>query len=179
MPGVREDGRRESATVYEFELDAGRYPAFVSATEEGEAEGDEEKLVGEKQEGRRDAVTVLAKWEDFKPTYRGKPQEGAKKLDPTSIYECVFLFLFDLPFPHPSSQSRGADDETMSRLSFMCRSSFGQQAGEFELEIVSLAEAGREGALQRASGWVERLVALMRGWREWVMSLVGMGGVRL
>lgn len=67
----------------------------------------------------------------------------------------------------------------LRRLSFMCRSSFGQQAGEFELEIVSLAEAGKE--TKRVEGWVERFVRALREWREraWVWLGWGEGRVKL
>lgn len=96
---------------YEFEIDTEKYAGVEAEGWEGAGtvEGDEEKLIGgwdkgDRAERRRDAVTVLAKWEDFKPTYRGKPQEVAKKLDPSSIYECVVPSVFpsfsSSPQPH-------------------------------------------------------------------------------
>ncbi|GAA6009488.1 hypothetical protein JCM10207_003800 [Rhodosporidiobolus poonsookiae] len=141
-PPHRPDGRRESVTVYEWELDVRDYEPYVPR---GVKEVDEEK--GEKGSGE---VTVLARWEDFKATYRGKDKLDARPLDPSSIYE----------------------------LSFMCRSNFGNQAGDFALDIVSLAEAPRDGRLRQ---WLALVLQLMHAWKEWLARLLGRrdGAVRL
>ncbi|KAJ5114247.1 complex I intermediate-associated protein 30-domain-containing protein [Penicillium alfredii] len=55
--------------------------------------------------------TILIRWDDFKPTYRGKKVRDTKPLDPGNV----------------------------KRVSIMIRSFFGEQQGEFSLEIVSLA----------------------------------------
>lgn len=80
-PERRPDGRRESVTVYEYEFDV---EDFWDDGLFDEKEGADV----EKGEGRaRRSVTVLAKWDDFKPFYRGKPKEDAAPLDPSAIYE--------------------------------------------------------------------------------------------
>ncbi|KAJ8291341.1 Cyclin-L2 [Rhodotorula toruloides] len=80
-PERRPDGRRESVTVYEFEVDVEEYRDDGLFDEKVDADV-------EKGEGKaRRSVTVLAKWDDFKPFYRGKPKEDAAPLDPSAIYE--------------------------------------------------------------------------------------------
>ncbi|KAF9875996.1 complex I intermediate-associated protein 30 [Colletotrichum karsti] len=54
---------------------------------------------------------VKIPWDDFKPTYRGKPKPDAKPLDKASI----------------------------KRISFMMRSFFGEQEGDFSLTVEHLA----------------------------------------
>ncbi|GAA6061492.1 hypothetical protein JCM10212_000196 [Sporobolomyces blumeae] len=116
-PGRRPDGRRESVVSFEFEFDVvelGRRrvhssPLWLEKSSEGE------KDLVERREGRVEQdsidVDVEARWDEFRPTYRGRPQDDAKPLDTEAIYE----------------------------LSFMCRSSFGLQAGPFSLTILSLS----------------------------------------
>ncbi|GAA5963313.1 hypothetical protein JCM21900_006553 [Sporobolomyces salmonicolor] len=134
-PALRPDGRRESVTSYEFEVDLDLY-------RDGEAWADEDKE-NEKEIGRggraRRTFAVLARWDEFTPTYRGREQRDANPLDPTRIYE----------------------------LGFMCRSNFAQQAGDFSFEIVSL-EAAAPAAKPGWLGWIARgwaaLSGLMSGW---------------
>ncbi|GAA6035550.1 hypothetical protein JCM8097_000311 [Rhodosporidiobolus ruineniae] len=80
-PGRREDGRRESVTVYEYDFDV------LKASEEAEKGTVDE----EKSAGGRDEVSVTARWGDFKPTYRGRPKEDAKPFDPSSMYELSLM----------------------------------------------------------------------------------------
>ncbi|SGY97559.1 BQ5605_C035g11413 [Microbotryum silenes-dioicae] len=54
---------------------------------------------------------IQMEWDGFTATYRGRPDKKFAKLDPNKLYE----------------------------LSFMCRSNFGEQAGDFELKILELA----------------------------------------
>ncbi|BGP20999.1 hypothetical protein JCM10213_003236 [Rhodosporidiobolus nylandii] len=145
-PARRPDGRRESVIVYEWTLDVRDYERYEGA---GAPERDEDKA----EKGEAEKVTVLARWEAFKPTYRGKEQPDAKELDPKSIYE----------------------------LGFMCRSNFGQQAGDFSLSLVSLALAPREGRLDKAKGWLALILQLARQWADWIKGLFGRrdGAVRL
>jgi len=79
-PARRPDGRRESVTVYEW--------AFDASEGADELEGEGEK--GEKT-GR--SVTRLARWDEFRPMFRGRPAEDAEPFDPARIYECVCLSL--------------------------------------------------------------------------------------
>ncbi|GAA5838103.1 hypothetical protein JCM11251_004707 [Rhodosporidiobolus azoricus] len=148
-PKKMEDGRRQSVVVYEWVLDVKDYAEYALTEQSGgrEAEkGDEEKLLGkEKKE-----VTVLAKWDEFKPHYRGKAKDDAPPLNPASIYE----------------------------LGFMCRSNFGEQAGDFELEVISLAEALRDKQLERAYRWAQVLIQWLGEWKLWFLELVGLSGQR-
>ncbi|BGP28176.1 NADH:ubiquinone oxidoreductase intermediate-associated protein 30 [Rhodotorula toruloides] len=132
-PERRPDGRRESVTVYEYELDVEDYRdnGLFDEKEEGDLEKGERRA--------RRSVTVLAKWEEFKPFYRGKPKEDAATLDPSAIYE----------------------------LSFMCRSNFGQQQGDFTLDIVSLSAAP---AHSTGNTWFRSVAETVSGW--WI-RLVG------
>ena len=50
-----------------------------------------------------------ARWEDFKPTYRGKPV--------------------------PDSKAKPLATDRIHEISFMCRSNFGTQSGDFDLRI--------------------------------------------
>ncbi|GJN94654.1 hypothetical protein Rhopal_007737-T1 [Rhodotorula paludigena] len=150
-PARRPDGRRESVIVYEYAFDAHEYAAELYSCSEDEKEGvDEEKEVG------RRSVTVLARWSDFKPHYRGKPAPDAKPLDPSSIYE----------------------------LSFMARSNFGEQAGPFSLDVVSISVLNKS----QSKGWFRtaceavrsawaRCLALVCGW--WAGRGGADGAVRL
>ncbi|GAA5879618.1 hypothetical protein JCM8547_003549 [Rhodosporidiobolus lusitaniae] len=153
-PERREDGRRESVVVYEWELNVKEFEEVRVGGKRGDGrkkEEDEEKLLSGKE---KEAVTVLARWGKFKPHYRGKEKPDAEPLDPSSIYE----------------------------LSFMCRSNFGDQAGDFSLDIVSLAEAPKEGKLDKAKSWVLLALQLLRQWKEWLAGLFGrgkVGGVKL
>ncbi|GAA5878663.1 hypothetical protein JCM3774_000443 [Rhodotorula dairenensis] len=109
-PSRRPDGRRESVTVYQYTIDLNDYRDDL---EDDRDVSDVEKGVVADAEKQTTSVTVLARWDQFKPTYRGRPKEDADPLNPEQIYE----------------------------LSFMCRSNFGEQAGEFSFDVVSLAIA--------------------------------------
>ncbi|GAA6055643.1 hypothetical protein JCM3770_003392 [Rhodotorula araucariae] len=125
-PARRPDGRRESVTVYEYTFSASDTPDELASPA-----GDEEK-------GAR-SITLLARWGDFKPTYRGRPAPDAAVLDPAQIYE----------------------------LSFMARSHFGEQAGEFALEILTVSAAAPE----RRRGWLGTVWGVLVGlWARWVAS---------
>lgn len=88
-PVRRPDGRRESVTVYQFTVDFAHYAGSFSGGKEGDL--DKGGRAGEAKE--EEQVTVLAKWDEFKPTYRGRPKEDATPLDPSSIYELRGSFL--------------------------------------------------------------------------------------
>lgn len=92
----RPDGRRESAVVYQFTVDVAPASdsdsdspsnadadADADAQEKEEVDADLEKGNGARTRRR----TVRARWEDFRPTYRGRPAPDAGPLDPSHIYE--------------------------------------------------------------------------------------------
>ncbi|GAA5873107.1 hypothetical protein JCM1840_005571 [Sporobolomyces johnsonii] len=145
QPALRPDGRRESVTSYEFEVDLDQYR---EDDDHPEVVSDEEKEIGQDEKGtaaggRR--VSVLARWDEFTPTYRGRPQRDAKPLDPTRIYE----------------------------LGFMCRSNFARQAGDFCFRIVSL-EAAAPGTKSGWVGWIARGWAALGGWASgWARAVSG------
>lgn len=62
-PQKRPDGRRESQLTYEWQIDLASYPIDGGAFD------------------------VEAAWNDFKPTYRGRPVEDAPKLDSSKVKE--------------------------------------------------------------------------------------------
>ncbi|GAA5946454.1 hypothetical protein JCM3775_003681 [Rhodotorula graminis] len=139
-PARRPDGRRESVTVYEWAFDASDHL-------DGLLEGDVEGEKGEKGEkGEERSVTRLARWDEFKPMYRGRPADDAEPFDPARIYE----------------------------LSFMARSHFGDQAGDFALDVVSLSAAAF-GAAARTStgrGWLGGLWDAVRAaWASWTATV--------
>lgn len=68
-PQQRPDGRRESTIVYEYDF---RVPAAKS----------DQKLAASSS-----LLTFDAAWDEFKPTYRGKPAENAPCLDTEKIQE--------------------------------------------------------------------------------------------
>ena len=73
---------------------------------------------------------VFVKWSDLKPTYRGKEKKDAGKLDTKNV----------------------------KRFSIMMRSFFGDQEGDFELEIrsikaVSISVDEERGCVQRSRDW--------------------------
>ncbi|GAA5988695.1 hypothetical protein JCM10908_003678 [Rhodotorula pacifica] len=154
-PLRRPDGRRESVTVYQYTIDLDDYSEELTLTfgEDEEKRGFGDEM--EKEGKARTAVTVLAKWDQFRPTYRGRPKEDADPLDPGQIYE----------------------------LSFMCRSNFGEQAGPFSFDVVSLAIAPRcassSGGFRR---WFRNIVeavrnSLARVWRSLAAFITsGRGG---
>lgn len=51
----------------------------------------------------------------------------------------------------------------LCRLSFMCRSDFGAQEGDFELVVCEMAEEEKEGKGGNR-GWWRSLVEVVRGW---------------
>lgn len=83
-PARRSDGRRESVTVYEWAFDAREGAEELDLVQVGEK--------GEKGDKGERSVTRLARWDDFRPTYRGRPAEDAEPLDPSRIYECASPF---------------------------------------------------------------------------------------
>ncbi|KDN53217.1 CIA30-domain-containing protein [Tilletiaria anomala UBC 951] len=91
VPESRPDGRRESVVAYEWEFDTNTAAA-------------KETPVGQ-------LVRVAADWSAFRPTYRGRPKDGAEPLDPAKVKE----------------------------WSIMARSNFGSQSGSFLLQIAALS----------------------------------------
>ncbi|EED20679.1 conserved hypothetical protein [Talaromyces stipitatus ATCC 10500] len=88
----RPDGREQSSLNWEYEF-------VVPATSDCE-------------DRTREGTVFRAKWCDFEPTYRGKPQEGlTRRILPRNI----------------------------KRITLMMRSFFGMQSGDFEVEIKSIA----------------------------------------
>ncbi|BGP58705.1 hypothetical protein JCM8202v2_006382 [Rhodotorula sphaerocarpa] len=98
----RPDGRRESAVVYQFTVDVAPASdsdsdspsnadadADADAQEKEEVDADLEKGSGARTRRR----TVRARWEDFRPTYRGRPAPDAGPLDPSHIYELLCTLL--------------------------------------------------------------------------------------
>lgn len=75
---------------------------------------------------------IFIPWSDFKPTYRGKEIEDG------------------------DGEKRILKKEAVTRIGFMMRSYFGQQEGDFEVEIravvVRVKEEGREG-YESGGGW--------------------------
>ncbi|WVF70728.1 hypothetical protein IAT40_005521 [Kwoniella sp. CBS 6097] len=97
-------------------------------------------------------------WSEFQATYRGRPvHEGDEKwvpLDPGVIYE----------------------------LSFMCRSDFGKQEGEFGVIIADLKANLNEkhGAEEEGKGWgLRRVFSWIRGIAEWFKGLMGWRRIKL
>ena len=98
--------------------------------------------------------TVNLKLNDFVPTYRGKKVERS---DP---------------------RYQPLHSEKIYELSLMCRSGFGQQKGDFEVNILSISKWKKDrGVLQGVLMW------LSSGWRwmtSWLASFArGSGHVRL
>jgi len=62
VPPMRPDGRRESTVVYEYPFEAPK------SLKEG-------------------VVAILAEWNQFHATYRGRPAKGAEPLDPSQVKE--------------------------------------------------------------------------------------------
>ncbi|GAA5932277.1 uncharacterized protein JCM15063_001177 [Sporobolomyces koalae] len=91
------------------------------------------------QDDKQRRVQVDAVWEQFVATYRGRPKQDAEPLDPASIYE----------------------------LSFMCRSSFGYQAGPFALDIVSVSAIRQQQRTSLERIWT-RVMAWFSSLRSWV-----------
>lgn len=96
-------------------------------------------------------------WSEFKPHYRGREiprdDERWKPLDTEGIYE----------------------------ISFMCRSGFGKQQGDFGIIIESLSGMGKKNnGLMGLRGGREGLTAWLRSWWIWLSSwFVGGGRIRL
>ncbi|KAL0934218.1 complex I intermediate-associated protein 30 [Colletotrichum truncatum] len=96
-------------------------------------------------------VTIL--WDNFKPTYRGKPKPDAKPLDLSNI----------------------------KRISFMMRSFFGEQQGDFNLTIAHLAaisnrptSSGSEVSIKKdyATGHTVAPIPVVRSsWFGWICGL--------
>ncbi|KAJ5233961.1 uncharacterized protein N7469_005727 [Penicillium citrinum] len=82
----RPDGREQSTVSWEFDFRAER------------------------------RTTIFVKWEDFRPTYRGKDKKDTEPLDLKNI----------------------------KRFGIMVRSFFGEQEGPFELDIISIAAVRTE-----------------------------------
>ncbi|SCZ96411.1 BZ3500_MvSof-1268-A1-R1_Chr8-2g10176 [Microbotryum saponariae] len=76
---------------------------------------------------------IQMEWDGFIATYRGRADKNFAKLDPNKLYE----------------------------LSFMCRSNFGEQAGDFELKILELAALRNKYDKRKSRGcfdWAKKLV---------------------
>ncbi|KAK9899520.1 NADH:ubiquinone oxidoreductase complex I intermediate-associated protein 30 [Cystobasidium minutum MCA 4210] len=181
IPKRREDGRRESVIVWEYEFDASecmlsRSP-FSSPTsttsrtpvDEGQTHTyDEEKALAKLEGYERENVDVQrqsatsgrnkifkATWDQFVPTYRGRPipKHEAKPFNPADIKE----------------------------ISIMCRSNFGKQSGDFNLFIADITaftedhKSNIPNLLSKAWNW-------LRDWFLYIMGLRrdnGRGFIRL
>ena len=102
-------------------------------------------------------VEIEAEWEQFVPTYRGREDKEAAKFDPKSVYEYVQSHKLALRRPLTPKHDR---------LSFMCRSNFDQQSGDFSLEIVGVgivlgAKISRWSALWQ---WLSRSISSLANW---------------
>ncbi|TDZ24732.1 Uncharacterized protein Cob_v002176 [Colletotrichum orbiculare MAFF 240422] len=75
-----------------------------------------------------DSGDVHVLWDELMPTYRGKPKPGAKPLDRSSI----------------------------KRISFMMRSFFGEQEGDFRLTIAHVAAVGNRPTSSGSDSSVEK-----------------------
>ncbi|PWN26623.1 CIA30-domain-containing protein [Jaminaea rosea] len=113
MPVKRPDGRNESSTVYEYNFNVSTSSAEVSAFHPA--------------------------WSDFEPTYRGRPQPSAPKLDP----------------------------EEIKMWSIMARSDFGSQSGPFELVVDSIS-AVKKGDSKKASLMTKRGISEDEEGNEWL-----------
>ncbi|ORY57403.1 complex I intermediate-associated protein 30-domain-containing protein [Leucosporidium creatinivorum] len=134
-------------------------------------------IPGRRQDGRRESVLsyemafdlrelagekdreveIVAEWKDFKATYRGREDKEAKPLNSEKIEE----------------------------LSFMCRSNFGAQHGDFSLDIVSLAAVrepfpSHQGSSAPSQTWFGWLLSLItNAWSSLCSKLRGDGALRL
>lgn len=104
------------------------------------------------------ATQVDLAWSDFKPHYRGREvprdDEKWKPLNTEAIYE----------------------------VSFMCRSGFGKQEGDFGVVVLGLwgLKKGNQDVSKRGLGGAESWSAWVGSWWGWFSSWFGLGGrVRL
>jgi len=104
------------------------------------------------------ATQVDLAWSDFKPHYRGREvprdDEKWKPLNTEAIYE----------------------------VSFMCRSGFGKQEGDFGVVVLGLwgLKKGNQDVSKRGLGGAESWSAWVGSWLGWFSSWFGLGGrVRL
>lgn len=93
---------------------------------------------------------IFIHWSDFKPTYRGRPKDDAKPLDTADI----------------------------KRVSFMMRSFFGDQQGDFSLVIRHVAAiSGRPatsttaGSIRKESHDVALPAKAQSQWKSWLCGL--------
>lgn len=103
----KEDGRNESVIVYEYEFDVSEtmmmVPTFPpDAEKELKMENEGKREAGSGATGRGKTKTFKADWEDFKPTYRGRPvpPHEAKKVDPAEIKEISIMCRSNVSFCH-------------------------------------------------------------------------------
>lgn len=75
-------------TVYQYTVDLDDYRDNLHPAEWEEANDDADLEKGAvADEEKHTSVTVLARWDQFQPTYRGRPQQDADPLDPEQVYE--------------------------------------------------------------------------------------------
>ncbi|KAL8293749.1 hypothetical protein RQP46_000450 [Phenoliferia psychrophenolica] len=117
-------------------------------------------------------VEIEAAWKDFKPTYRGREDKEAADFDPKSLYEYA-------------AGLRGLvgwrlNPPPRNRLSFMCRSNFDTQSGDFKLEIVSLGIVTGPASTTAWGGWAAAGWQYLTGvWTSWARWWRGDRGLRL
>lgn len=112
LPEKRPDGRNESVVVYELPFST--IPPISSNTTFPESS----------------LIECIGRWDQFEPTYRGRPAKDAPKLDPSSIEE----------------------------ISIMCRSNFDAQEGDFELRIIDIyAISLKRNLTERMRAWLSML----------------------
>ncbi|KAJ5692373.1 hypothetical protein N7462_001796 [Penicillium macrosclerotiorum] len=102
--------------------------------------------------------TIIIKWNDFRPTYRGKDEKGVEPLDLKNI----------------------------KRFGIMVRSFFGEQQGSFFLNVVSIAALRTDRYMDEPAEDGDGLInekqihevfswpARRRGWFAWLTSCLGL-----
>lgn len=104
-PQKRPDGRNESTIVYEW--------AF-NMTQEG-------------------PMSLEAKWNEFKPKYRGRPADDAKLLDPSEVREMSFMARSNFAVSEVGVLSPPRSSDAAHALPLQ------EQSGPFSLRLVSLS----------------------------------------
>lgn len=92
-----------------------------------ECPGEREQTTNWEYDFRAVSTKVLAKWDDFRPTRRGKPVENAKPLDLGKIKSFSIMV------------RRWVIILFVPRLILRDSSFFGEQQGDFSLQIASIA----------------------------------------
>ena len=96
LPDRRKDYRNTSVVVYEYEFDASDTMMSTTSSSSLSEKGYSEENSKQDQDGvagKGKTKTFKANWEDFKPTYRGRPvpSNEAKELNPAEIKEISIM----------------------------------------------------------------------------------------